>query len=171
MPPETLARLAETPFRVQTVGDDNPLLVVSCAGRTEEVDDKALQALEPIREHVTELDLGRTRVGDAGCAAIAAMPRLTRLDLRQTRVGDQGVKELAALRELRTLNLFDTEIGDYALAALEGAKQLETLYVWQTDCSAKAVVKLREAVPGLRIVFTADLPEPSDDPPAPRRRR
>ncbi|MCB9877216.1 MAG: hypothetical protein H6835_06385 [Planctomycetes bacterium] len=169
---KTLAGFADGPFQVQSVGDDNPLLTVTACGHTDEVNDQSLARLRPLQEHIFELDLGRSQVGDAGCALLAKMPRLTHLDLRQTKVGNQGVKEFAALKELRSLNLFGTEVGDYAMLALEPLEHLEKLYVWQTEVSAKAVVRLRELHPELRIVFSADLPEAGegDDAPAPRRR-
>ncbi|MFN3244870.1 MAG: c-type cytochrome domain-containing protein [Planctomycetota bacterium] len=158
-------------FSVKSIGDDNPLLRVSCCGRTDAVDDRAMAQLLPIADHIFELDLARSQVGDGGCAVIAKMERLTKLDLRQSRVSNAGVKELAACKELRTLNLFDTRVGDYALLALADLKQLENLYVWKTDVSAKAVVRLREQNQGLRIVFAPDLPEALEDQPTPRRRR
>lgn len=158
--PAQLEPLAKGPFQVQSLGDDSPLLRIGCAGRTDEVDDKAMQMLLPIASHIAELDLSRSGVGDGACTVIAAMPRLVQLDLRQTQVGDAGIAKLVACKELRSVNLFGTKIGDYALAALGTLKQLENVYVWQTEASAGAVVRLREQVPGVRVVFAADLPEP-----------
>jgi hypothetical protein len=102
---------------------------------------------------------------------IAKMPRLTTLDLRQSQVGDHGVAALAACHELRSLNLFGTKTGDYAAATLSSLKNLEELYVWQTDVSAAAVVRLREAVPSVRVVLAAELPEPMAETPGNGRRR
>ena len=167
----TLATFGEGPFRVSSVGDQSPLLRVTCAGHTDDVDDAAMAELQPLLDHITELDLARSQVGDGACATIAKMPRLTQLDLRQTRVTGSGVAAVAACSELRTLNLFSTSTNDYALAALAGLKKLQHLYVWQTDVSAKAVVKLREAIPNARIVFAANLPEPANEAPARGRGR
>ncbi|MBL8737488.1 MAG: hypothetical protein JNL12_13745 [Planctomycetes bacterium] len=158
--PSQLEPLVNSPFQLASLGDDSPLLRVGCAGRTDEVDDKAMQLLLPIASHIAELDLSRSGVGDGACTVIAAMPRLLKLDLRQTQVGDAGVAKLVACKELRTVNLFGTKIGDYALAALGTLKQLENVYVWQTEASAGAVMRLREQVPGVRVVFAVDLPEP-----------
>jgi hypothetical protein len=163
LPPATLAPFATGPFQVASVGDGSPLLVVTCRGNADTVDDAALQALVPIVSHVAELDLARTRVGDAGCAVIATMPRLVHLDLRQTAVANHGTAALAACKELRTLNLFGTKAGDYGIAALATCKHLEQLYVWQTDVSAGAAVKLRDGIPGLRVVIGPDLPDPMPD--------
>ncbi len=160
LPAETLAAFHGGPFSVASVGENSPLLEVSCAGRTDDVDDLALAALAPLSEHVTSLDLGHTRVSDEGCAVIAKMPRLTSLDLRQTAVGNHGVASLAACSQLRSLNLFGTKAGDYGVAALSATKKLENLYLWQTDVSPAAVVRLRESLPETRIVVAADLPEP-----------
>lgn len=171
VPAATLAAFAAGPFRVQGLGDDSPLLAVSCLGHTDAVDDQALQSLAPIASHIAELDLGRTRVGDDGCKVIATMPRLVSLDLRQTQVGNHGVAALAACKELRSLNLFGTRTGDYGLAALGALRHLEHLYVWQTDTTASAVVRLREGMPGLRVVMAADLPDPMAEGTGGQRRR
>ncbi|MBL9076047.1 MAG: hypothetical protein JNL08_01005 [Planctomycetes bacterium] len=170
LPAATLATFADSPFTVRSLGDGSPLLQVACAGRTDEVDDAAVTSLAPLAGHIAELELGRTRIGDDACRTIAGMPRLVHLDLRQTGVGDHGVAALAANQQLRSLNLFGTKVGDYAAAALAGLKHLEHLYVWQTEVSAAAVVRLRESVPGVRVVLAADLPEPMADAPASNRR-
>ncbi len=171
LPAETLTALAGGLFTVRSVGDDSPLLSVTCAGHSDEVDDAALAALQPLLQHIGELDLGRSKVSDEGCKVLAKMPRLVSLDLRQTQVGNHGTAALAGCKELRSLNLFGTKAGDYGLAALSALKQLEDLYVWQTDVSAAAVVRLRESVPGVRVVLAAELPEPMADAPTTGRRR
>jgi hypothetical protein len=156
---DVLAGFDKGPFQVTSIGDGSPLLRVGCAGNTDLVDDQAVLALLPLAEHVTELDLGRSRIGDPACAVIQKMTRLTHLDLRQTQVGNQGVAALGSLKELRSLNLFGTKAGDYAMAALAELKHLEQLYLWQTEVSASAAVRLREQIPGLRVVVAADLPD------------
>jgi hypothetical protein len=169
--PAVLAPFAKGPFRVESIGDDSPLLRVAAAAEADQIDDAALELLLPIATHVTELDLGRTRITDAAGTVIAKMPRLTQLDVRQTTIGNHGIAALAACKELRSLNLFGTKAGDYGLAALATLTKLEHLYVWQTDVTAQAVVRLREALPGVRIVTMADLPEPMPAPAAGGRRR
>jgi hypothetical protein len=160
LPAATLATFATGPFLVASVGDDSPLLSVSCRGNADTIDDRALQALAPIATHIAELDLARTRIGDDGGKLIATMPKLVTLDLRQTPIGNHGTAALAACKELRSLNLFGSKAGDYGIAALATCKHLEQLWVWQTDVSAGAAVRLREAIPGLRVVIAPDLPEP-----------
>ena len=166
-----LQSFKDSAFQVRNVDDGNPLLSVTCCGHTDEVTDATLAKLAPITAHIFELDLARSRIGDPGCTELAKMPRLTKLDLRQTKVGNAGVKELAACSELRSLNLFGTATGDYALGALEGLKHLQRLYLYQTETSAKATLRLRDAIPGLHIVSALELPEPMEGGQQPARRR
>lgn len=169
--PATLASFSDSLFQVQSVGDKNPLLYVSCCGKTDDVDDAALAALAPIADHIFELDLARSQVSDGCCATLAKMKRLTKLDLRQTKVGNAGVKDLGACKELRSLNLYGTGTGDYALNALASLKKLERIYLYETKATARAVLRLREAIPGVRIVTSLDLPEPMETPEKSNRRR
>lgn len=158
-------------FTVKSIGDDSPLLRVSCCGKADVVDDAALTQLLPIADHIFELDLARSQVSDSGCAVIAKMGRLTKLDLRQSRVANAGVKQLASCAELRSLNLFDTRVGDYSMIAIAGLRHLEQLYVWKTDVSPKAVLRLRNQREGVRVVFAPDMPEAMDEEASGRNRR
>lgn len=168
---DVLAKFAEGPFQVASIGDESPLLRVTTAGQTDLVDDQALQALLPIAANITELDLGRCHIGDEGAATLAKMPRLTVLDLRQTQIGNHGTAALVACKELRSLNLFGTKVGDYGATALASLKGLEELYLWQTDVTAAAIVRLRESIPDAKVVVAAELPEPMADAPAGGKKR
>ena len=171
LPAATLATFANGPFQVASVGDGSPLLTVSCRGNTDTIDDATLTLLSPVATHVAELDLARTRIGDQGCKVIGTMPRLVSLDLRQSAVGNHGVAALAGCQELRVLNLFGTKAGDYGVAALAGLKHLEQLFLWQTEVSAAAVVRLRDGIPGLRVVMGPEMPEPMSEGQGGQRRR
>lgn len=169
--PDAIAAFADGPFQVASIGDGSPLLTVTCAGHTDDVDDAAVERLAAIAKNITDLDLGHTKITDEGCAVIAKMPRLTALDLRQTNVANHGVAALAACKELRSLNLFGTKAGDYGVSALADLRNLESLYVWQTEVSAAAAVRLGASLPEARIVMAADLPEPMTETPNAGRRR
>lgn len=171
LPAATLAKFADGPFLVHSLGDGSPLLAVGCRGNADTVDDATMALLAPIASHVAELDLARTRVGDEGCKTIATMPRLYDLDLRQSLVGNPGTAALAACKELRSLNLFGTKAGDYGVTALSALKKLEQLYLWQTDASAAAVVRVRDSIPGLRVVLGPEFPEAMEPGAAGARRR
>ena len=167
----TLASFANSPFQVKSVGDGNPLLIVTCCGRTEDVTDATIAQLGAIADNIFELDLARSEVSDGCCMELAKMKRLTKLDLRQTKVSNAGLKHLAACKELRTLNLFDTDAGDYALNALVGLKKLERLYLYQTKATERGISRLQEAIPGVRIVASLELPTPMDESATSNRRR
>jgi hypothetical protein len=171
LPAATLAAFADGPFTVRSLGDGSPLLAVACRGNADAVDDRALALLAPIASHIAELDLSRTRVGDDGCKTIAVMPRLYDLDLRQTLVANAGTAALAACKELRSLNLFGTKAGDYGVTALSQLKKLEQLYLWQTEASAAAVVRVRDSIPGLRVVMGPEFPEAMEPGAGGGRRR
>jgi len=168
---DVLAKFADSPFQVASIGDASPLLRVTTAGQTDLVDDQALLALVPIAANITDLDLGRCHVGDEGAATLAKMPRLTVLDLRQTQIGNHGVAALVACKELRSLNLFGTKVGDYGATALASLKNLDELYLWQTEVTAAAVVRLRESIPEAKVVVAAELPEPMAETPAGGKKR
>ena len=106
-----------------------------------------------------------------GKKALSFLKGLHVLGCRDPVLKAAGVAKLAACKELRDVNLFGTKTGDYAMAALGGLKALQNVYVWQTEVSAGAVVRLREQVPGARVVFAAELPEPMAEGAAGGRRR
>ncbi len=73
------------------------------------------------------LDLGGTKVGDAGLARLAGLTRLHDLNLSGTRVSDAGLARVAKLTELRYLDLSGTGIGDAGLVHLAGLERLDAL--------------------------------------------
>lgn len=168
---EVLAGFEKGPFKVRSVGDDNPLLSVTCYGETDAVDDARVADLLPLAANIAELNLASTQITDAAGETLAKMPRLIALDLRQTEIGNHGVAALAGCKELRSLNLYGTKVGDYGASALTKLAHLEEVYLWQTDVSAKTVVSLQEQKPDLRVVMAAELPEPMEDDGNQRRRR
>lgn len=167
---DKLAGFADGPFVVHRFEPGSPMLVVTAAGHTDEVDDAAVAKLLPLAAHIVDLDLGRTKVGDGCLATVAKFGNLLRVDLRQTAVGN-GVTALAACKRLESINLFGTQVGDYGMAAFADLKHLRAVYVWQTEVSAAAAMRLREAVPGVRVVVGADLPDPMTDGPTGGARR
>jgi hypothetical protein len=144
---------------------------VSFLGSQEDVTDATLQALLPVKEHVVELDLARTRIDDGAGTVLAQLPRLLRLDLRETAAGDKTVLAIAALGRLQSLNLFGTKVTDDGAKSLAGCASLRQIYLWQTAVSAQAVVALGEKLPQARIVFAPDMPEPAAEDGNKRRRR
>ena len=103
-----------------------------------------LAKLEPIRANIRWLNLGGTKITDAGTPQIAGMRNLTQLHLEKTGITDAGLKSLTGLRDLEYLNLYGTPVTDAGLQSIRRLAKLQRLYLWQTKvtpASAKALVE------------------------------
>ena len=72
-------------------------------------------------EKVTELDLSRTEITDAGLKELAKLQKLTYLHLYRTKITDEGLKEVAKLQNLTSLNLRYNQITKAGVAELQKA--------------------------------------------------
>jgi hypothetical protein len=90
-----------------------------------------------------ELHLHGTQVGDVGAAGLAALVNLEDLDLGYTRVTDAGLKNLAGLTQLRKLTLTDTSAGDEGMEAIARLENLRTLDLNGTRIGNAGVAKLQ----------------------------
>ena len=132
--------------------------------------DKELAELAPITAHVVWVDLGRSKVTDAGCATLAKFTQLERLHLENTAVTDAGVAQLAGLKNLEYLNLYGAKVTDAGIAKLEAAKALKKLFVWQTSVTDKGAKALEAKIPGLVVnvgLSEAEIAKLTAPPPAP----
>ncbi len=138
-------------------------------------DDAMLAKFAGIADRFTDLNLGRSKITDAGMATVGAMKNLTRLRLENTTLTDAGIDALGGLAKLEYLNFYGTKITDAALAKLEKLTNLKTLYAWQTGVTKPAAEALRVKLPKLIInlgwenVVGAPTPPPVTvvPPPAP----
>ena len=121
--------------------------------------DAQLRELASVGENLTLLDLSRTRVTDAGLAALTKMPGLRRLQLQETNVTDAGLLSIKMLPRLEVLNLYDTHVTDGGLAALAPLPKLRRLYVWRTAVTAAGEARLRQLLPNLEIVAADPIPK------------
>ena len=171
LPPLTEAqaeKIRAAGFLASPVVPGTGLLRLTCYGREKTVDDGALRALRPFAGQVAVLHLGGTRVTDGIWTELARFERLIHLDLHQTAVQGKGLEALQGLSHLRVLNLYGTQVGDGAVAALSGLKGLRSLYLWDCPLGEESIEKLRESLPGTRIVHRLELPDSA--PPAEDRR-
>jgi hypothetical protein len=122
----------------------SPLLAVSFISREAVTGDKELAELAPLAAQITRLDLGKTKISDAGLRTISMFAALTRLDLHGTAVSDSGLAALKGLPELRSLNLFVTGVTDSGLPALEGLAKLEDVYLRETKVTEAGIERLGE---------------------------
>ncbi len=149
--PASMRLAREAGFGVRLVSRDHAFVQVDTTNLGGACDDEAIQVLKPMAEHVADLNLSRTGVGDAGLQLIASMSHLTRLNLSQTRVGDEGLGHLESLRYLEYLNLFGTPVSDDGLLRLRALPALKTLYVWQAGTTPEGLDRFRQQAPGIVV--------------------
>ncbi|MCC6786054.1 MAG: hypothetical protein IT457_24640 [Planctomycetes bacterium] len=171
--PDAMKRLVDAGAHADDLLGDRRLFAVGFPGHQDQIDDRALRSLEGAREHLAELDLARTAVGDAALPGLARLPRLVRLDLSATRVSGAGLRALATAPALRVLVLVGTRLDGAAIDALAALPQLETVYLWRSGLEEAQLATLRAAAPRLTVVGAPALPEPESEAPRanPRRRR
>lgn len=116
-----------------------------------EFGDAGLAPLAPIADKVVSLDLARTKVTDAGLAAVAAMKNLTELHLEGTAVSDAGLDHLKGLAALEYLNLYNTKVTDKGLTTIAGLSKLKSLYLWQSGVTKAGVTALKAKLPKTHI--------------------
>jgi hypothetical protein len=139
-------RLAdELSIAVSPLSSVEPWLQVNAAIAGTNFGDGSLSSLGVLGQSVRWLDLGGTRITDAGLAGLAAFPNLVRLHLERTAVTDSGLAALEGLGQLEYLNLYGTEITDQGLATLQRLPKLKQLYLWQTHVTPSNALQWAEA--------------------------
>ncbi|MEM7230966.1 MAG: c-type cytochrome domain-containing protein [Planctomycetota bacterium] len=133
-------------------------LLVDFRSKAKDTGDAQIAALKKVSAQVTWLNLARSKVSDAGLAQLAELKELERLHLELTGVSDAGVKHLASLSNLEYLNLYGTQVGDAGIDQLKGLGKLKKLFLWQSKASYEGSVKLRKAIPGLKVNLGWDNP-------------
>jgi hypothetical protein len=113
---------------------------------------------------LTSLDLGHSRVTDAGLKHLVGLPNLVRLDLRGTRTGDAGLESLLAVTSLKYLNLDETDVTDGGVEHLMKMTWLETLVI-PSLVGPECLKVLKDFLPDTTIVV--EVPSPLDERPQP----
>lgn len=112
------------------------------ASLNKEFGDDDLAKLAPLKANLRWLDLGGTKVTDAGLAAVSEQRNLTRLHLERTAITDAGLACVAKLRNIEYLNLHGTAVTDAGLQHLRRLPKLKKLYLWQTGVTPEAAKQL-----------------------------
>lgn len=148
VPEETLDRIRNLGYRISALSEENNFLEVIAKGNLTK---ENIEALLPIKEQITWLDLGEASINNAELEIISNFSNLTRLLLDNNLISDQGTSYLAKLENLESINLYNTSVGDSTLNLLAGIKSLQSIYLWNTKVSKDLVDKLKEENPKLRI--------------------
>src|SRR5881409_2312039 len=120
-------------MRTMLIGAVMLLACLSGAARADEA--SAVKAVENLGGKVTRDDklpgkpvigvnLGGTKVTDAGLKELKHLKQLTSLYLNNTQVTDAGLKELKDLKQLTYLDVAFTQVTDAGLKELKDLKQL-----------------------------------------------
>ena len=158
VPPAQYSRFPKA--HIVPVSISNALLRVSFVSEPSAVTDLDVAKLQVLQDHITDLDISRTRISDKGLKAISTFNNLTKLDLHETEIGDQGLAHLRSLPHLRSLNLHSTRVSNKGLQALASLKGLKRLYLWNTRVTEYGYEELLIALPNTEISFLADMPYP-----------
>lgn len=97
------------------------------------------------------LDLGATRISDAGVAHLGGLHKLESLYLSDTQVGDEGLAYLRDLRRIRALQLSGTKVTDAGLEHLRNMQRLEWLTLSRTGITDAGLIHLT-VLPRLRYL-------------------
>ncbi len=142
-------------------------LMFTAVNVADKFDDAALAKLAPLAPHLVEVNLARTKVTDAGLAALAPMKNLQRLRLENTPITDAGLDHLQGLENLEYLNLFNTAVTDAGLEKLAGLKKLTRLYAWETKATKEGAEKLHAGNTALiiNLGWNLEIGRPAPPPP------
>lgn len=133
------------------LAQNDPALTFNCVNVADKFGDAELAKFAPLADRMSEMNLGRSKVTDAGLAALSGMKNLKKLHLPNTAVTDAGIDALLPLANLEYLNLFNTKVTDAGLAKLEKLPKLKRLYVWQTGVTKPAAEALHAKMPEIVI--------------------
>ena len=113
-------------------------LILRTASAPTRCDDAILAKLTPVADLIVEAELGRTKVSDAGLAAVSTFTNLLRLDLAHTAVTSAGVAKLTSLTKLESLNLSETKVDGVGLAVVRALPALKKGWVFGTAAEPAA---------------------------------
>ncbi|HWB03225.1 MAG TPA: c-type cytochrome domain-containing protein [Verrucomicrobiales bacterium] len=175
LPPGSAEKVAalekELGITLLPIAQNDNGLTFNCVNVADKFGDAELAKFGPVAERLVDLNLSRSKVTDAGMAAVAGMKNLKRLNLANTAVSDAAADHFAPLGALEYLNLVGTKVSDAAMPKLEKLAALKKLFVWQTGVTKPAAEALHQKLPAITInlgwdseVKTAQAPPP---PPAP----
>ena len=107
-------------------------LILRTASAPLRCDDAALARLAPVADLIVEAELARTKITDAGLAALVAFTNLRALDLTRTPVTSAGLATLTRLKKIESLNLTSTPADAAVVTRLRAQPTLKKLWTFDT---------------------------------------
>jgi|GEM_PF-2118724 len=152
--PTALAELRTAGYRILQLDPEKPWLAVNLSDRKELTLDQ-LEALDPIREQITELDLGNTSLSEDHLDWVNDSPHLLQLKLDNAQFGVEAFAELSDLEYLEVLNVYSTDLKALADAPSDAFPSLQKLYAWGANIPAEVLQDWQAALPALSVVTTS----------------
>jgi hypothetical protein len=112
---------------------------------------------------LTELNLPRSRVTDAGVKSLATLP-LTQLRMGSPLMTNAGLAELRSIPQLKFLHLIGAPIGDAGLKSIVEMRSLQSFYLDGSQCTDEGLSAMMHSRPDLH--FHRDQLHLPDDPNA-----
>lgn len=160
-PEDAVAALAGRGVMVMPLAQNNNLLSVNFRYASETVTDAHLEALAPLAEHVTWLNLAGSAVTDEGLRHVGRLTRLTELHLENTGVTDAGLAHLSGLKHLEYLNLYGTNVSDAGVEHLKTLPNLRKLYLWKTKVTSAGAEAIKAAIPTAEVNLGTEAVQPA----------
>lgn len=132
---------------IQPLAQGSNLLSVDFTASAANTHDAEMALIAPLSANIAQLNLGRSKITDAGLDAVAKLAKLETLDVRSSGVTDAGLPKLAGLKKLVSLNLTNTGITDAGLEKLAAIPTLTKVYLWGSKTTPEGVAKLKAALP------------------------
>ena len=138
---------------------ENKSSPATSAAKPVETQEQAIAAIKKLggevsiarKSKLTNVNLRRTKVTNAGLVHLKGLPNLQWLSLNQTEVTDAGLVHLKELTKLIHVDLSGTKVSDAGLEHLKGLTNLQTLNLNNTKVTDEGVKKLQTALPRCRI--------------------
>jgi hypothetical protein len=99
------------------------------------------------------LDLGHTRVSDAGLEHLAALKQLKHLDLIGTTISSNGLGHLRALHALESLRIDDRVLLENGLESLKSLPALRLLVIKKATLDEASIRRIKRELPHCEIIL------------------
>lgn len=143
---EAIQKAVNAGFRISPLAPGHPLLDVN-------IDDTEfdLNALEPLKDHITWLNLTEQNLDGKSLAILGQFQNLSRLKMDRCSLSDTSLEFLSGLTNLEYLNIYGNSLKDPALSNIAKAANLKRLFVWQNEFTDEGLAELQNALPEMEI--------------------
>lgn len=140
---DSILVLEKTGIHVDVISTSSNFLSVSAINKTT-FNDSDFEGLLAIKNNISRLDLGSTRVTDAIFTQLVQFPNLTVLKLDNTSITGSNIEVLASLKHLKSINLIGSQFTDAYLVNLSTFPNLQQVYLYNTKVKDTKITSLKE---------------------------